>query len=329
MISSFMPTFSSAAHSSLCMYNLDLPMQISYRIAIREVQTEIWFKFFSLQKSSMLADYLDSHLKSLITGDSIKKPMKQVESTNTAEYAHYLYDSQNYSEALKVLATIDTLESKWGILACKIMQKDFDGACDQIFIIKEQIEQISDGAKQNLEKQWLICWSVIVLLNTSKRDCLFELISLSSYLTILQSKSNFVVKYVAFALLLSGRTKKLVKDWIKVIKQEEHGSAITEFIVAVCEYKFHEIEKLFKLSIIEVEKDALLKSHLTLFKSNSKLFILENVTKVSSLVPIEFVAKMFNDDVKTAKGIISEALPKLQSGVSIDDKVIYFKGRIS
>ena len=269
----------------------------------------------------MLTDYLDPHLKTLLTSQPISTPNLLLERSQSVEYAEFLYNSKKYAEAIAILSNIDTLESQWGSLACRIMLKEYDLAADAIFLMKERIESIPDANTQIIQKSWLICWSMLVIFDTAKRDLLLDMLTLPSYLVILQSKLQFAVKYVIFGFLLSKKSKKLSKDWIKIIKHDELQSSIANFVLSVYNYNVAQISESFKLGLLEVEQDVLMKPHSDEFKFETQLFILETITKVSNRVPIEMFAKAFDENESETTKIINSYTAKLDSPIVLGEKV--------
>ncbi len=142
------------------------------------------------------------------------------------QYAKFQFECGNYSMAAELLQSYRTLctssernmSALWGKLGSDILMQNFEAARDDIFKLKETIDNQTFAAPlvQLQQRTWLMHWSLFVFWNHEKgRDDLIDLFMSPAYLAAIQINAQHLLRYLAAAVVVHKKRRNVQKDLIR------------------------------------------------------------------------------------------------------------------
>jgi translation initiation factor 3 subunit E len=110
------------------------------------------------------------------------------------------------------------MSALWGKLGSDILMQNFEAARDDIFKLKETIDNQTFAAPlvQLQQRTWLMHWSLFVFWNHEKgRDDLIDLFMSPAYLAAIQINAQHLLRYLAAAVVVHKKRRNVQKDLIR------------------------------------------------------------------------------------------------------------------
>ncbi|XP_062187626.1 eukaryotic translation initiation factor 3 subunit E-like [Phragmites australis] len=235
------------------------------------------------------------------------------------DLAKFLFECGNYPTAVdylyqyRVLCTNSerSVSASWGLLASEILMQNWDAALEELNRLKEIIDSkdFSSPLNQLQNRIWLMHWSLFIFFNHENgRNGIIDLFFQDRYLNAIQANARHLLRYVATAVVVNKRRRNMLKEFIKVIQQEQHciKDPITEFLE--CLYVNYDFDGA-QLKLMECEKVILNDPFLgkgieqgsfTIvplideFLENARLFIFERYCCIHRCINISILAEKLN-----------------------------------
>eukprot|EP00126_Sphaerothecum_destruens_P001484 Sdes_comp14829_c0_seq1m3586 len=159
------------------------------------------------------------------------------------EFAKFQFDCGNYNGAAECLCHFRILSTDveknfgalWGKFASEILMQNWEGALEDMNRLKELIDSKNYSSPLQLLQQrtWLIHWSLFVFFNHPQGgDAIIDMFFQPQYINTIQTTCPHILRYLTTAVITNKRRRNVLKDLVKVIKQEgyTYRDPITQFL---------------------------------------------------------------------------------------------------
>ncbi|XP_065889534.1 eukaryotic translation initiation factor 3 subunit E-like isoform X1 [Dysidea avara] len=252
------------------------------------------------------------------------------------DYAKFQYDCGNYSGAgeylyfYRALASFDDknmMNAIWGKLACEILMQNWDVALEDLKRLKETIESSTKVSPLHKlqQRSWLVHWSLFVFFNHDKgRDDIIDLFLYQpDYLNAIQTSCPHILRYLTAAVITNKRRQNILKDVVKVIKQEAYAfrDPITEFVECLyVNYDFDRAQKKLLECDKVLENDFFLVACREDFIESARLSIFETFCRIHQCISISMLATKLNMTPEEAEKWIVNLIRNVRLDARIDAK---------
>ncbi|KAL5456996.1 hypothetical protein EMCRGX_G034227 [Ephydatia muelleri] len=252
------------------------------------------------------------------------------------ECAKLKYEAGHYPEAsehlyfYKVLAPPDhpkITSAMWGKLSCAILMQDWDTALEDLNKLRRDIDDTTNISHlmKLQQRTWLIHWSLFVFFNHPKGQD--EIINLflyqQDYLNAIQTSCPHILRYLTAAIITNKRRPTLLRDLVKVIRQQSysHRDPITEFVECLyINYDFDAAQqKLLECEKV-LENDFFLVACASDFIENARLSIFETFCRIHQCISISMLATKLNMSPDSAERWIVNLIRNAKLDAKIDAK---------
>lgn len=256
------------------------------------------------------------------------------------EYSKLQYDCGLYQQASDYLYFYKTVappdnkhadSALWGKLSSEILLQNWDTALEDLLALRRRIEEANKQSPLVVLQQrtWLIHWSLYVYFNHEKgpEDIINFFLYEQHYLNAIQTTCPHILRYLTAAVVISKRRQVILKDLVKVIRQESYAykDPITEFIECLyVDFDFSGAQE--KLAECEkvLDGDFFLVSCKSEFIENARLSIFETFCRIHQCISISMLAQKLNMDPESAERWIVNLI----RNVRLDAKIDAVKGHV-
>lgn len=268
---------------------------------------------------------------------------KQIEALY--KYAKFQFECGNYSGAADYLYQYralctdveKSLSALWGKLAAEILMQNWDVALEELNRLKEIIDSksFSSPLNQVQSRIWLLHWSLFIFFNHDNgRTLIIDLFNQDKYLNAIQTNAPHLLRYLATAFIVNKRRRPQLKDFIKVIQQEQHSyeDPITEFLACLyVNYDFDGAQRKMKECEEAILNDPFLgkraeEGNFTTvplrdeFLENARLFIFETYCRIHQRIDMGVLAEKLNLNYEEAERWIVNLIKTSKLDAKIDSK---------
>ncbi|XP_075512802.1 LOW QUALITY PROTEIN: eukaryotic translation initiation factor 3 subunit E-like [Primulina tabacum] len=261
------------------------------------------------------------------------------------KYAKFQFECGNYSGAADYLyqyrgLSTDTDKSTsalWGKLAAEILMQNWDVALEELNRLKEVIDSKSfcSPLNQVQSRVWLLHWSLFIFFNHDNgRTLIIDLFNQDKYLNAIQTNAPHLLRYLATAFIVNKRRRTQLKDFIKVIQQEQYSyeDPITEFLACLyVNYDFDGAQRKMKECEEAILNDPFLgkrveEGNFTTvplrdeFLDNARLFIFETFCCIHQRIDMGVLAEKLNLNYEEAYRWIVNLIKTSKFVAKIDSK---------
>ena len=192
------------------------------------------------------------------------------------------------------------------------MNNNYTVAYDQVFKVKEFIEHSNESPSTLLYmRAWLLHWSMFVFFRQPRGlDALLDLYLHPVYLNTIQTACPWLLTYVAAAALSSKKKKSLIKELIKLQRQErDWNDCLVQFLDAI-HVTFDLKTALKKWSDVETffKQDYFLGGHVDALNENARLLVFETFLRVRQTLDLSLVSQMIQLDSNKTVAWVTQAL---------------------
>lgn len=250
--------------------------------------------------------------------------------------AKFKYECGNYSEAseylyfYRVVAPPDhkqVMSAMWGKLSCAILMQDWETALEDLNKLRKEIDD-NPTVSQLLRLQqraWLIHWSLFVFFNHPKgQDDIINLfLYQQDYLNAIQTCCPHILRYLTAAIITNKRRQSLLKDLVRVIRQEScsYQDPITEFVECLyINYDFDMAQQKLKECEKVLDNDFFLVACRADFIENARLSIFETFCRIHQCISISMLADKLNLSRDDAERWIVNLIRNAKLDAKIDAK---------
>ncbi|GAB4843893.1 Eukaryotic translation initiation factor 3 subunit E [Ancistrocladus abbreviatus] len=259
------------------------------------------------------------------------------------QYAKFQFECGNYSGAADYLYQYRALctnserklSASWGKLASEILMQNWDIALEELNHLKEIIDSKSFTSPLNQVQSriWLMHWSLFIFFNHDNgRTQIIDLFNQDKYLNAIQTNAPHLLRYLATAFIVNKRRRPQLKEFIKVIQQEQHSykDAITEFLTCVyVNYDFDRAQKKMRECEEVILNDPFLGKRVEEgnystvplrdeFLENARLFIFETYCRIHQRVDMGVLAEKLNLNYEEAERWVVNLIRGLKLDAKID-----------
>ncbi|XP_073016183.1 eukaryotic translation initiation factor 3 subunit E-like [Primulina eburnea] len=261
------------------------------------------------------------------------------------KYAKFQFECGNYSGAADYLYqyrglstdTEKSTSSLWGKLAAEILMQNWDVALEELNRLKEIIDSksFSSPLNQVQSRVWLLHWSLFIFFNHDNgRTLIIDLFNQDKYLNAIQTNAPHLLRYLATAFIVNKRRRTQLKDFIKVIQQEQYSyeDPITEFLACLyVNYDFDGAQRKMKECEEAILNDPFLgkrveEGNFTTvplrdeFLENARLFIFETFCCIHQRIDMGVLAEKLNLNYEEAERWIVNLIKTSKLVAKIDSK---------
>ena len=223
-------------------------------------------------------------------------------------FAKEMFDAGQYEAASTYLhhyrllvgpSTTRSFWALWGMFACEILYMQLGEYEKALGLLNELREAIDSQPMSHLEqlqqRTWLIHWSLFVFFNSFEecRDNMIDLFLSEKYLNAIQTNCPWILRYLAVAVICHKRRRNLLKDMVKVIRQERYTyqDPITKFLESLfVKFDFEGAQELLKECERVIVSDFFLVYCHEEFAENARLFIFETYCRIHQKIDISMLA---------------------------------------
>ncbi|XP_010554805.1 PREDICTED: eukaryotic translation initiation factor 3 subunit E-like [Tarenaya hassleriana] len=261
------------------------------------------------------------------------------------QYAKFQFECGNYSGAADYLYQYRTLctnserslSALWGKFASEILMQNWDIALEELNRLKEIIDSksFSSPINQVQSRIWLMHWSLFIFFNNDNgRTQIIDLFNQDKYLNAIQTSAPHLLRYLATALIVNKRRKPQLKEFIRVIQQEQYTykDPIIEFLACIfVNYDFDGAQKKMKECEEAIVNDPFLGKHVEdgnfstvplrdEFLENARLFIFETYCRIHSRIDMKVLAEKLNLNYEEAERWIVNLIRTSKLDAKIDSE---------
>lgn len=214
--------------------------------------------------------------------------------------AEYMYASGRFDETLNLLTNVEpTPSSAFGILACRILTGDIDGALAAVESTRVVIDASEGDDYSKLSLRTRLChWALFACFqHDSGMNAYLDLtLFRTEYMNAIQLQAPYLIRYVTAASLLNRSRKSVLGELRKVIGA--HADPITEFFHHLFVEYNYEQSKNYLTQFSQVTKSDIFLSPIhDLIRNQANIFFFEMYARVHSSIEISLVkALTFSDD---------------------------------
>ncbi|XP_010269659.1 PREDICTED: eukaryotic translation initiation factor 3 subunit E-like [Nelumbo nucifera] len=261
------------------------------------------------------------------------------------QYAKFQFECGNYSGAAdylyqyRALCTNSerSLSALWGKLAAEILMQNWDIALEELNQLREIIDSRNfvSPLSQLQSRIWLMHWSLFIFFNhDGGKSGLFDLFFYDRYINAIQTNAPHLLRYLATAFVVNKRRRPQLKEFIKVIQQEQYSykDPITEFLE--CLYVHYDLDgaqkKLRECEDVILNDPFLGKrveegnfSTVPLrdeFLENARLFIFETYCRIHQCLDMGMLAEKLNLNYDEAERWIVNLIRNAKLDAKINSK---------
>eukprot|EP00928_Gymnodinium_smaydae_P006877 TRINITY_DN1245_c0_g2_i1.p1 TRINITY_DN1245_c0_g2~~TRINITY_DN1245_c0_g2_i1.p1 ORF type:complete len:476 (-),score=154.27 TRINITY_DN1245_c0_g2_i1:137-1465(-) len=264
-------------------------------------------------------------------------------------YAKLQYDCGNYafsSEVLKHVRSIianqesDTFDASknvsciWGALASHLLNSEIDEAAAVILQLDEFLESGRLAKKEvMIQRTWLLHWTLFAIFTPQKGDSkLLDFLLNDKNLVVITLTCPHLFRYVSASLILHKRLKHLIKDTVKILRQESgsYSDPITRFLLALySDMDFDQAQTELQKCANACKADFFLKESWAEFEENARLLIFETYCRIHQCINIGMIARKLNMQEEEAELWIVKLIQSAKLDARIDcerSRVVMSKG---
>ncbi|KAJ3215916.1 Eukaryotic translation initiation factor 3 subunit E [Clydaea vesicula] len=249
--------------------------------------------------------------------------LKSENISNLYKYAALLYQSGDYVAAaqffdyFRQLSTDFELCSSalWGKLNSEILAGNNEKAFSDFLLLKESIEQTSSLQYSHLQqlenRTWLLHAALFVLLSHPKngKDTLIDLFFQPQYINTIQTSCPWILRYLTLTVVTNKKRKNMLKDLVKILKQEHHvfSDPITDVLECIfLDYNFEKAQVKLLEGEKVLESDYFLHPFLNEFLNQAKILIFETYCRIYQNIGIKSLSEKLNfDEIEGEKWIVN------------------------
>ena len=254
--------------------------------------------------------------------------------TRLYQYARLQYDVGNYTGASQLLFHFRVLSADvqlntsalWGKLSADILAKQWDAALDQVYAVRETIDNSSSLSQQEQlhQRAWLLHWSLFVSFNHPKGcETLIELFFSPAYLSCIQTVCPWIIRYLVAAVVVTKRRHTYMKELLKLVRLENmtYCDPITDLIDCLyVRYDFDAAQhKLTQCSLV-LEQDFFLHPFTAAFIEASRHFIFEMYCRIHQRIDIDSLSARLNMDTNEGEKWIVNLIRDARMDAKIDSE---------
>eukprot|EP01135_Chromosphaera_perkinsii_P006531 Nk52_evm3s539 gene=Nk52_evmTU3s539 len=250
------------------------------------------------------------------------------------DYAKFQFDCGNYSGAAEYLCHFRILSTDpeknfaalWGKFAAEILMQNWEGALEDMNRLKETIDSKSFASPLELLQQrtWLIHWSLFVFFNHPKGgDGIIDMFFQPQYINTIQTTCPHILRYLTTAVITNKRRRNVLKDLVKVIKQEgyTYRDPITEFLECLyVNFDFDGAQQKLRECETVLFNDFFLVACHEEFMENARMFIFETYCRIHQVISIDMLAEKLNMSPEEAEKWIVNLIRNARFDAKIDSK---------
>ncbi|XP_043725172.1 eukaryotic translation initiation factor 3 subunit E-like [Telopea speciosissima] len=261
------------------------------------------------------------------------------------QYAKFQFECGNYSGAADYLYQYRDLSTNserslsalWGKLAAEILMQNWDIALEELNRLREIIDSKNSASPLNQlqSRIWLMHWSLFIFFNhDSGRTGLIDLFFYDRYINAIQTNAPHLLRYLAAAFVVNKRRRPQLKEFIKVIQQEQYSykDPITEFLECLyVNYDFDGAQKKLRECEDVILNDPFLGKRVEEgnfstvplrdeFLENARLFIFETYCRIHQCIDMRMLAEKLNLNYDEAERWIVNLVRNAKLDAKIDSE---------
>ncbi|XP_043692326.1 eukaryotic translation initiation factor 3 subunit E-like isoform X2 [Telopea speciosissima] len=261
------------------------------------------------------------------------------------QYAKFQFECGNYSGAADYLYQYRALSTNaerclsalWGKLAAEILMQNWDIALEELNRLREIIDSKNFASPliQLQSRIWLMHWSLFIFFNhDSGRTGLIDLFFYDRYINAIQTNAPHLLRYLATAFIVNKRRRPQLKEFIRIIQQEQYSykDPITEFLECLyVNYDFDGAQKKLRECEDVILNDPFLGKRVEEgnfstvplrdeFLENARLFIFETYCRIHQCVDMRMLAEKLNMNYDEAEIWIVNLVRNAKLDAKIDTK---------
>ncbi|KAH3767843.1 eukaryotic translation initiation factor 3, subunit 6 [Pelomyxa schiedti] len=293
--------------------------------AIRDPDTTEATEFMKLKTNREALEFVQGRSEAQITPANVEI---------LQQAARFFFNCGDYTQASEYLKYYHILGTNpnslssalWGELACDILLPDLDDAITVIEQIRDNIETKSAFDAVPHQRLWLIHWAMFPFFNSTNAQgqaAIVDLLFQDKYLHIIQTTCPYILRYLTVILITTKRKRSLLKDLVRILKQEAHtySDPITQFLVELqSNFDFEAAYQQLKLCNAVFDKDYLLNSVKKTFFENARQFIVESFIRIHQRIDLRMLAQKLEMDVDTTEKWIVDLMRTAHLDAKIDSE---------
>eukprot|EP00928_Gymnodinium_smaydae_P006876 TRINITY_DN1245_c0_g1_i1.p2 TRINITY_DN1245_c0_g1~~TRINITY_DN1245_c0_g1_i1.p2 ORF type:complete len:437 (-),score=147.03 TRINITY_DN1245_c0_g1_i1:479-1789(-) len=254
------------------------------------------------------------------------------------KYAKLQYDCGNYSfssEVLKHVRSIMTnigpeqfppqkhLSCIWGALASNLLNSEPEEAAAIVLQLDEFLEGVKLSKREAMQQRgWMLHWSLFAIFTPEKGDSkLLDFLLAEKNLVVIALTCPHIFRYVGASLILHKRLKHLIKDTVKIVRQEaiSYSDPITRFLLALySDMDFEQAQNELLACKTACAADFFLRAYWTEFEENARLLIFETYCRIHQCINIGMIAQKLNMQEQEAELWIVKLIQSAKLDARID-----------
>jgi translation initiation factor 3 subunit E len=247
-------------------------------------------------------------------------------------YAKFQFECGNYAAAAEFLYHYRSLctnaekgaAALWGKFASDILRQDWDAAVEDMTRLKDAVENRAypNPLAQTRARTWLVHWSLFVFFNHENgRNAIIDLFFQERYMQSIQAEAPHLLRYLAAAVITNKRRRSMLKDLVRVLKNETYADPITEFLVKLfVEYDFDGARERLQACDEVLQNDFFLVGCKEEFAENARLFIFETYCRIHQCIDIAALADKLGMDKDGAERWIVNLIRSTKLNAKIDSE---------
>jgi len=247
-------------------------------------------------------------------------------------YAKFQFECGNYSAAAEFLYHYRSLctnadrasSALWGKFASDILRQDWDAAVEDMTRLKDAVENrgYPNPLAQTRARTWLLHWSLFVFFNHENgRNAIIDLFFQERYMQSIQAEAPHLLRYLAAAVITNKRRRSMLKDLVRILRNETYSDPVTEFLVKLfVEYDFDGAQEKLKACEEVLQNDFFLVGCKEEFSENARLFIFETYCRIHQCIDIGALAEKLGMDKDSAERWIVNLIRSTKLNAKIDSE---------
>jgi translation initiation factor 3 subunit E len=165
-------------------------------------------------------------------------------------------------------------------------------------------------------------WSLFVFFNHENgRNAIIDLFFQERYMQSIQAEAPHLLRYLAAAVITNKRRRSMLKDLVRVLRNETYADPITEFLVKLfVEYDFDGARERLAACDAVLENDFFLVGCKEEFAENARLFIFETYCRIHQCIDIAALADKLGMDKDSAERWIVNLIRSTKLNAKIDSE---------
>lgn len=248
------------------------------------------------------------------------------------KYAKFVFECGDYRLAADLLMHYRTLTTDadksfsalWGKLAGEILAANWEGALEDLNVLKDLIDSRTGtaAAMQLQQRCWLMHWGLFLLgKHPNGRSVVVDLFMQEKYVQALQTNAPHLLRYLCVAVITNPRRRDKMRDLVRIlgIERANFSDPITLLLEDLFTHaNFERAQERLKECAMVLDNDFFLSNSEELFVKSARLTLFESYCRIHERIDLSMLAEKLGMEQIAAEKWIVKMVSDAQLNAKID-----------